>query len=215
MALNTSQGVPRSFGSSSEVMFDMDKNQPFSWVFDIFLQFLDKDSNMAAAVSAVGAMTEVIRVSKAKTMMELEKELNSASNILKDFCDSLSVASGCDLFTRFVIRTSADYRDFEECKRKLIEKGQLYLKQSEQGRNKIAQLASGFIRDGMTVLTHGYSQVVMGVFMKAISEGKRFNVIVTESRPLEIGTQTAKTLQEIAGAGEAHPLPPTNPTTPF
>jgi translation initiation factor eIF-2B subunit alpha len=36
----------------------------------------------------------------------------------------------------------------------------------------------------------------MAVFMRAISEGKRFSVIVTEARPGEIGYLTAQRLQE-------------------
>jgi hypothetical protein len=78
-------------------------------VFKTFRQYLMTDTNMAAAVGAVGALTEVIKASKANTMMELEKELKAASDILKDSSNALSVASGCELFTRFVIRTSGDY----------------------------------------------------------------------------------------------------------
>ncbi|PRP83632.1 translation initiation factor eIF-2B alpha subunit [Planoprotostelium fungivorum] len=156
---------------------------------------------MAAAVAAVGALTEVIRVSRAQTMMQLEKELKSASEVLKDYSDALSVASGCDLFTRFVLRASGDYPNFDECKKKLIAKGQEYVKISETSRNKIGSLAAAFIRDGMTVLIHGYSRVVMAVLARAVNDGKRFSVYVTEARPkvddTTTGSASAAKLQEM------------------
>jgi hypothetical protein len=38
-------------------------------------------------------------------MMGLEGELKIATDILKTYSDTLSVSSGCELFTRFVTRT--------------------------------------------------------------------------------------------------------------
>jgi len=106
----------------------------------------------------------------------------------------LSVSSGCDLFTRFVTRTSLDVPDFVQCKNKLIERGEQYTKQASKSRDKIAQLADSFIRDGMTVLTHGFSRVVINVLLRAVKQGKRFSVLVAEARPDEIGCVTAKRL---------------------
>ena len=40
--------------------------------------------------------------------MELEIELKKAADILKTCSNVLSVSSGCELFTRFVTRTSLD-----------------------------------------------------------------------------------------------------------
>jgi len=130
-------------------------------------------------------------------MMQLEKELKSASDVIKEYSDALSVASGCDLFTRFVIRASGDYPNFDECKKKLIEKGLLYVKQSETSRLRIGKLASSFIRDGMTVLIHGYSRVVMAVLLQAANQGKRFSVVTTEGRPSASGMDAAHKLQEV------------------
>ena len=40
--------------------------------------------------------------------MELEMELKAAADLLKSCSVALSVSSGCELFTRFVTRTSLD-----------------------------------------------------------------------------------------------------------
>lgn len=40
--------------------------------------------------------------------MELEMELKTAADLLRNSNIALSVSSGCELFTRFVTRTSLD-----------------------------------------------------------------------------------------------------------
>jgi len=63
-------------------------------------------------------------------------------------------------------------------------------------RDKIVQLGDSFIHDGVVVLTHGYSRVVLSVLKRAAEHGKRFSVIVTESRPDASGYKTAQKLQQ-------------------
>jgi ribose 1,5-bisphosphate isomerase len=53
------------------------------------------------------------------------------------------------------------------------------------------------IEDGMIVFTHCHSSNVMGVIKKANSEGKKFEVYCTETRPLLQGRKTAKELSSI------------------
>jgi len=132
--------------------------------------------------------------------MGLEKELNTAADLLKKTIQTapFSLASGCELFTRFVTKTSLDIPDFEACKRKLIDRGDQFAQKSQASRAKIAQLADRFIRDGAVVLTHGFSRVVHALLLRAASQGKRFRVIVTESRPGDppSGYKTAARLQQ-------------------
>lgn len=45
---------------------------------------------------------------QATTLMELQRELELAETLLKESNKTLSVSSGCELFTRFVTRTSLD-----------------------------------------------------------------------------------------------------------
>lgn len=40
-------------------------------------------------------------------------------------------------------------------------------------------LGQDFVRDGCTILTHGYSRVVVSLLKLAASNGKRFSVICT------------------------------------
>eukprot|EP01114_Cavostelium_apophysatum_P014036 TRINITY_DN3532_c0_g1_i1.p1 TRINITY_DN3532_c0_g1~~TRINITY_DN3532_c0_g1_i1.p1 ORF type:complete len:343 (-),score=96.27 TRINITY_DN3532_c0_g1_i1:16-1044(-) len=173
-----------------------EKKHPFSWVVRKFLDFQNENPEVAPAVSAVRALTELIKLSKANTMMELEMELKKAVDLLKNSSNALSVSSGCELFARFVSRISGDVPRFEECRKTLIERGEQYTKQSASSREKISKLAASFIRDGATVLTHGFSRVVLNVLLAALHEHKKFSVIVTEARPDLLGHRTAKLLQD-------------------
>lgn len=78
----------------------------------------------------------------------------------------------------------------------MIERGHQYATQSKSSRNRIAQLSESFIREGSTILTHGFSRAVLAILLRANSQGKRFTVIVTEARPDDIGYVTAKRLHD-------------------
>ena len=77
-------------------------------VSDLRMRMRDQ-SNLAIAVAAMQTLTEVVRKSKASTLMGLEIELKDAVDQLKA-CNksSISLAAGCELFSRYVTRTSLD-----------------------------------------------------------------------------------------------------------
>jgi translation initiation factor eIF-2B subunit alpha len=172
-----------------------EKHKPYAWVIKSFRDTIAADPEMSAGVAAVRALREVIKASKASTMMQLEMELKLSAELLQSCPVALSVSSACELFTRMVTVTSIDVPDFIECKAKLLELGEKYIKQAAKSRDKIAQLADSFIRDGVTVLTYGFSRVVINVLLKAAA-GKRFSVLVCEARTDDIGYTTAKRLQD-------------------
>lgn len=59
-------------------------------------------------------------------------------------------------------------------------------------------MAQTFFRDGMVVMTHGYSRVVLAVLKEAAGKENRITVIQTESRPGMSGFNMAKRLTEEA-----------------
>ncbi|KAF2076200.1 hypothetical protein CYY_002500 [Polysphondylium violaceum] len=172
-------------------------NKDFAWVVDRFEVMIKKESEVSVAIPAIKILTEVIRTSHATTIMGLQKDLEDATKQLKNcpFNQSISLSSVCDLFIRFVTRTSLDFPNFDQCKVNLIERGEQLSTKSSMSRTKISQLADKFIRDGVTILVHGYSRVVLALLLNAAFQGKRFSVIVTESRPDSSGYKTAIKLQ--------------------
>ena len=128
-------------------------------------------------------------------MMGLEIELNSAVDALKA-CNpaSISLAAGCELFSRYVTRASLDIPRFEDCVARLLERGEQFALMSSNSRATIATLVDRFISDGKVILTHGYSRVVQNVLIHAAQAGKNFSVLVTEGRPNADGYHAAAEL---------------------
>lgn len=156
--------------------------------------------DLAEAVAAIKALTAVIRRSQASTMMGLEIELKNASEALKAWDEtSIPLSAGCDLFLRYVTRTTAlEYEDIRAGKARLIERGERFGEISQKARRTIAMLGQDFILNGSTILTHGFSRVVLNLLKLAASNGKHFNVICTEGRPDNTG---AKVAIELLAAG--------------
>lgn len=61
----------------------------------------------------------------------------------------------------------------------------------------IAKSAASKINDGDVILTYGKSSVVQKALVKAHEEGKKFRVIIVDSRPLHEGKHLATTMVEL------------------
>lgn len=176
---------------------DSESGKPFS-VIDEFNNWR-KQPDLAEAVAAIRSLAAVIRSSQATTMMELEIELKKASDSLKSWdTTSISLTAGCDLFMRYVTRTSAlEYEDFKSAKSRLIERAEKFGEISCKARRIIAMLSQDFIFDGCTILVHGFSRVVMEVLKLAAQNKKLFRVFCTEGRPDRTGLRLSNELAKL------------------
>ncbi|XP_039144380.1 translation initiation factor eIF-2B subunit alpha-like [Dioscorea cayenensis subsp. rotundata] len=168
--------------------------KPFSVIEEF--NYWRKKPDLAEAVAAIMALAAVIRSSNGSTMMELEIELKTASDALKKGDkSSISLSAGCDLFMRYVTRTSAlEYEDFDAAKLRLIERAERFGEISLKARRTIAMLSQDFIFDGCTILVHGFSRVVLEVLKLAASNRKLFRVFCTEGRPDRTGLRLSNEL---------------------
>ena len=66
----------------------------------------------------------------------------------------------------------------------------------DTAQEKINKIVFGLIKNNSIILTHCHSTNVTGSLVYARKKGKRFNVYVTESRPLFQGRKTAKELRK-------------------
>lgn len=158
-------------------------------------------SVMATPVAAIKALLGVVQRSKATTMMGLQDELKQAKeimikDIIKNEAESrgrslIALASGCDLFLKYVTRSFLETPDFEACRQEVLERGEIFAGISLAARDRIAHVAADFIQEGQTVLTHGWSRVVASILLKA-AETKHFDIIVLEGRPDAAGARAAK-----------------------
>ena len=67
-----------------------------------------------------------------------------------------------------------------------------FLDNLKQSKDKIASVGSKRVSDGSKILTHCHSSTVTNMLMRAKAEGKSFEVVCTESRPVFQGRITAK-----------------------
>lgn len=160
--------------------------------FDIkstYLQFLSEDPEITMPLAAIEALLTLLKVEQPSTASELISLLSSATNELRTTVhNSVSLSAGCDLFTRFVLRNTHLYSDWEACKTHLVENGQLFLTRAKESRDMIAKIGFQFIKDDETILVHSYSRVVLALLAYAKSKFVRFRVIVTQALPSDSST---------------------------
>lgn len=72
--------------------------------------------------------------------------------------------------------------------------GEKYIDLINEAKLKIFQIGAERIQDGSRVFTHCHSSITVGIFIKAAQQGKDFEVINTETRPLFQGRKTARRL---------------------
>ncbi|XP_071944522.1 translation initiation factor eIF2B subunit alpha-like isoform X2 [Antedon mediterranea] len=166
-------------------------------IVEYFEQCQINEPEISPAVSAIKTLIEYLNLSQAGTLKGLREELKECIKWLVTQTDSSAIAvqSGCELFLRFITLASLEQQDFHDCKKILVQRGNVYLQNVAQSRHKIARLFNPFIRDGSCILTHSFSRVVLKVLEEAAESKKRFNVYVTESNPDQSGKKMAKELE--------------------
>ncbi|RPD66042.1 nagb/rpia/CoA transferase-like protein [Lentinus tigrinus ALCF2SS1-7] len=167
-----------------------------STAFDIyatFQQFL-QDDQISPPLAAILSLAEAIVKSNAGTMFELVQALNDGAEELKRRSKNpISLNAGCELFIAFVTLFPHESDNFAELKKELEQQGRTYAREAISFRDKIAELALGFIKDDAVILTHSYSRVVLKALLHA-HKTKRISVYVTESRPRGLGLKTHEAL---------------------
>lgn len=71
---------------------------------------------------------------------------------------------------------------------------QQFIQHLELSRKIMSELTVKIIRDDSTIITHSYSSTLYNTLIFAKETGKTFNIICTESRPINEGLQLAKQL---------------------
>nr|XP_054749567.1 translation initiation factor eIF-2B subunit alpha-like [Lytechinus pictus] len=162
-----------------------------------FTEYMSTNQDISAAVAAINTLIEYLKLSQAETLAGLRDGLKECIRWLMETDSSVTaISSGCELFLRFITLAALDHKNFNECKKILVNRGNMYLDTVAGSRDKIAKLGHPFITDGANVLTHSYSRVVMKVLIEASKAKKRFNVFVTESCPDKSGLKMAKELED-------------------
>jgi translation initiation factor eIF-2B subunit alpha len=170
----------------------------------------ESDQKVALPVAAIKSLLGVIQRTSSETMMGLEMEIKQASAEMLKFANDpfnsnmlggrshIALASGCELFLKYITRCFLELPDFNECIEQIIIRGQRFSNISIAAKERIASTGTAFIQPGATVMTHGWSSVVSSLLIQAAKD-THFEIIILEGRPDASGAKAAAHVYAKAG----------------
>jgi ribose 1,5-bisphosphate isomerase len=143
------------------------------------------------AIAAIKALEALAEETSAETRKELMKELEEARVIL---FASRATEPLMRNAVRWIINQVENSREkkVDALAAVVSSSSSQFLKDLEASKERIADIGAKRIRDGMVVFTHCHSSTVTHLLSKAKEDGKRFEVVCTETRPVFQGRITAK-----------------------
>lgn len=154
-----------------------------------------REQSVSQPVGAIAALLEIVKEARdTATMSELVQELRGSIDELQQRVPSIAIRAGCDLFMRLVSLYDSDRG--QSSKHYLLTQGQRLIERAATQKMRIIDHCAEFVRDGSTILVHGFSRVVLAILLHAFHANKRFFVYCTESRPSDGGFRAFSLLRE-------------------
>ncbi len=145
------------------------------------------------AIAALEALQVLAEETKAKSSQEFMQDLLEAKAIL--FASRPTEPLMRNAITFVIDRIpSTKNKKVNKLSKIVLSSSQEFLSNLEASREKIAEVGAKRILNDMTVFTHCHSSTVTNILRKAKKEGKNFEVICTETRPVFQGRITAQEL---------------------
>jgi ribose 1,5-bisphosphate isomerase len=148
------------------------------------------------AIAAVETLQALAKETKAKSRQEFLSELSEAK-------ETLFASRPTEPFMRnavkFVINKveGNDKEKVSDMVKVVSSSSQEFLSSLETAQECVAEIGAKRIQDGMVVFTHCHSSTVTRLLGKAKQDGKIFQVICTETRPVFQGRITAKEILKL------------------
>ncbi len=145
------------------------------------------------AIAAVKSVEALAEETTAKTRKDFMEELNEAR-------DTLFATRSTEPLMRNAVRwiisqvENSGKEKVGALAEVVISSSSRFLEDLEVSKECIAKIGAKRIRDGMVVFTHCHSSTVTHILRKAKEQGKKFEVICTETRPVFQGRITAQEL---------------------
>jgi ribose 1,5-bisphosphate isomerase len=149
------------------------------------------------AIAATKAMQAVARQTRSRSKNELLNELLMSKEILFASRETEPLMRNAVRWIISQVEKSKE-TDVNELARVVSSAASKFLRDLEVSYEKIAEIGARRIKDGSVIFTHCHSSTVTHLLKKAKQEGKRFEIICTETRPVFQGRTTA---EEMLGAG--------------
>lgn len=147
------------------------------------------------AIAAIGALRALAEGAGAASGEELLRALHEAKAILFASRETEPLMRNA---VRWIINRARDCGDGDAgaLAEAISSAAGQFLRALDESIASITEIGARRIKDGSVVLTHCHSSTVMGILKRARADGKRFEVICTETRPLFQGRTTARELLE-------------------
>ena len=145
------------------------------------------------AIAAIKSVEALAEETAAKTRKDFMEELNEAR-------DTLFASRSTEPLMRNALRwiisqvENSGKEKVGALAEVVVSSSKRFLKDLEVSKECIAKIGAKRIRDGMVVFTHCHSSTVTHILRKAKEQGKKFEVICTETRPVFQGRITAQEL---------------------
>ena len=143
------------------------------------------------AIAAIKALESLAAATKAKTRKDLIEELSEAKALLFASRETEPLMRNAVKWVITQVEDS-DERNVTELSNLVSSSSQNFQKSLEESKERIAEIGAKRIRTGSVVFTHCHSSTVTYMLSKALKEGRRFEVVCTETRPAFQGRITAK-----------------------
>jgi len=143
------------------------------------------------AIASIEAIETLAQETRVKNRKNLLKQLSEAKDILFASRETEPLMRNA---VRWIINRveRSSKEKVRELTKIVSSASQLFLKDLEDSKDRIAEIGARRIRDNSVVFTHCHSSTVTNLLRKAKQEGKSFQVVCTESRPVFQGRITAK-----------------------
>ena len=148
------------------------------------------------AVAAIKAIETIAKETKVKNKKEFLKELSEAKEILFSSRETEPLMRNAVRLIMSQVEKNV-HEKVEELTEIVTSASEQFLKNLENSKRKIAEIGARRIRNNSVVLTHCHSSTVTYLLRRAKLEGRSFEVICTESRPVFQGRITAKEMLEL------------------
>jgi ribose 1,5-bisphosphate isomerase len=155
------------------------------------IKLLEIQGARNVAIAAINAVEEAARESKAKNKDAFLKELSETKTVLFSSRETEPLMRNA---IRYVIHAveSSDKESVKDLATEVSQVSGMFLETLELSKEQIAVIGSRRISHHSRILTHCHSSTVTNMLRKAKLDGKTFEVICTESRPVFQGRLTAK-----------------------
>ena len=148
------------------------------------------------AIEAIKALETLASKTRAKTKKEFFDELSKSKEILFASRETEPLMRNA---VRWIISQveKSNEKNVKKLSKTISLASKEFLKNLEDSKEKIAEIGAKRIRDNSVIFTHCHSSTVNYLLERAKKEGKTFEVICTETRPIFQGRTTAKEMLEL------------------